>query len=249
MKIFGTQLFHRESETLWDFAQFGIVKIPQNVYYEMTTTTAVQVPQEKVTEKKTEVFLTPKGLYKMSALDDKKFFIQTDETYLKNAIEDCKKKIEILPREKKPKRGRNNELQFIEPGAIHYGREQIRSIIERLDNRRRIKEWEPVFKRYPHTTNTLLRSVLKEHKHLGFQKAEAFVPDLPREAISAMNEYNKMCQKLCNKKTNFYVIAQSKDFERVNENRDPILLAQSPFGFFWSILGAWDEEIVYLDEL
>jgi len=35
----------------------------------------------------------------------------------------------------------------------------------------------------------------------------------------------------------------------LDEKRDPILLAQSPFGFYYNILGAWEKEMVYLPEL
>ena len=70
-----------------------------------------------------------------------------------------------------------------------------------------------------------------------------------QEAIEAMKEYEGFCIELCNKKPVFYVVAQAKDFEKINKKRDPILLAQSPFGFFWQILGAYDEEMQYLSDL
>ena len=41
----------------------------------------------------------------------------------------------------------------------------------------------------------------------------------------------------------------NRDFEKQYERRDPILLAQSPFGFYYHILGAWDTEMLYLPEL
>ncbi len=44
-------------------------------------------------------------------------------------------------------------------------------------------------------------------------------------------------------------IADKKDFEKKDKRRDPILLAQSPFGHFWQILGAWDKEMLFLEEL
>ena len=41
----------------------------------------------------------------------------------------------------------------------------------------------------------------------------------------------------------------SQLFRKAYEKRDPILLAQSPFGFYWQILGAWDKEMLLLGEL
>jgi hypothetical protein len=54
---------------------------------------------------------------------------------------------------------------------------------------------------------------------------------------------------LSNKTTHFYVIADKKDFDKTPAKRDPILLAQSPFGFFWNILGAWSDEMIFLGDL
>ena len=51
------------------------------------------------------------------------------------------------------------------------------------------------------------------------------------------------------KKPVFYVIAEPDKFRKAYEKRDPILLVQSPFGFYWQILGAWDKEMILLSEL
>lgn len=91
--------------------------------------------------------------------------------------------------------------------------------------------------------------MIAAHKNLRCEKGDQFVPDFPKEAIKAMQEYSNMCIQLCKKKAVFYVVADKKDFEKVPAKRDPILLAQSPFGFFWQILGAWDDEMVYLGDL
>ena len=50
----------------------------------------------------------------------------------------------------------------------------------------------------------------------------------------------------------FYLIAEAKDFKQKKEmrqKRDPILLVQAPFGFYWQILGAWGPELRFLEEL
>ncbi len=94
-----------------------------------------------------------------------------------------------------------------------------------------------------------IAEVLENNSHLESRGAGSFVPDFPSEAIKAMKEYTDMCVSLCNKKPIFYVIADGKDFQTVNKRRDPILLAQSPFGHFWQILGAWDKEMVFLGDL
>lgn len=55
--------------------------------------------------------------------------------------------------------------------------------------------------------------------------------------------------ELCQLKPVFYVIAEESDFKEKDKKRDPILLAQSPFGVYYDILGAWDKEMLLLSEL
>jgi hypothetical protein len=64
-----------------------------------------------------------------------------------------------------------------------------------------------------------------------------------------MKKYTNNMKKLCQKKPVFYVIAEPDKFKKAYEKRDPILLVQSPFGFYWQILGAWDKEMILLSEL
>ncbi len=79
--------------------------------------------------------------------------------------------------------------------------------------------------------------------------SDIFVPEFPDDAIKIMKSYTDKMALICNKKPVFYVIAEEKDFQKKYEKRDPILLVQSPFGFYWQILGAWDKEMLLLSEL
>jgi len=86
-------------------------------------------------------------------------------------------------------------------------------------------------------------------KHLLVRKAvEIFIPDFPVEAIKTMQTYTDKVMEVCGKKPIFYVIAEDDNFKKAYGKRDPILLAQSPFGFYWYILGAWDKEMLLLSE-
>jgi hypothetical protein len=72
-----------------------------------------------------------------------------------------------------------------------------------------------------------------------------FIAEMPKEAVEVMKQYNKATGELCD----FYNIADKKDFKKSDQRCDPILLAQSPFGHVWQILGAWDEEMMFVEEL
>ena len=254
--LFGLDLFKfgKEPETqLYDFAQHGIIKATSDFY---GIADLVRVETEADLEKKRkrgrpkkkeepEILITPKGLYQMKALNDNEFAIKVDPEYIEKNIEDCELKLELMYDGKKPRRGEPQSLS----SANGYGKREIKSIIERLKNREKIDKVKNVVDKYPHTTSLLLNQVLENHKNLKFRKAEDFIPDLPVGATRSMKEYNDMCQKLCKKDTHFYIIAEQKDFERVQKRRDPILLAQSPFGFFWQVLGAWADEVKYIGDL
>jgi uncharacterized lipoprotein len=72
---------------------------------------------------------------------------------------------------------------------------------------------------------------------------------MPKEAVEVMKAYNAATGELCGKQAVFYIIADKKDFKKSDQRRDPILLAQSPFGHVWQILGAWDKEMIFVEEL
>jgi len=78
---------------------------------------------------------------------------------------------------------------------------------------------------------------------------DLFIPELPPEAIQIMKDFTDKTIELSRQKPNFSIIAEEKDFKEAEKKRDPILLAQSPFGQYYYILGAWDKEMTLLSEL
>lgn len=228
---------------MYDFAQHGLLDTPSNFSNMISTSEAAATTQKKKkTKEKPQA--TPKEIYKMSSLNANEFRINCDPEYLKKQIADARYKLGFMR-----KKDNNDPLSIYGVGGVKYGREEVESIIERLENRKKIKTCKTVLDEFPHTTSALINAVVKENRHLRCKRAEEFIPDFPREALDAMKKYEDMCAQLCNKKPIFYVIGDTSDFEKKDKRRDPILLAQSPFGFFWQILGAWDEEMIYLGDL
>lgn len=259
MKLFGKDLFtfKKEAKSMYDFAQHGMLEsrgLDFLPYQEMTTSTAMETPKrgkkKKIKKVVEPVKLSPKQVYEMKSLNNNDFKIQKDEAYLASQISDIDAKLDFLGPKPKEKKNRHGELiGSYEWGGVKYGRDELESIRERLENRRRLSDFSEVVEKYPHTSSQLIQDVLDANKHLRAQRADTFVPDFPKDAIAAMKEYETFCLDLCDKKPVFYVIADQKDFQQINKRRDPILLAQSPFGHFWQILGAWDEEMVFLGDL
>lgn len=108
------------------------------------------------------------------------------------------------------------------------------------------------FDKYQTTTCEAIDKLLDKYEHLRIGPADDFIPEMPDDALTAIAGYTKMCAQIAKFKPVYYLIAPASEFKRkaeVNKRRDPILLVQSPFGFFWQILGAWGPEMRMLEEI
>ena len=181
-----------------------------------------------------EMTLTPKGVYELKLLNQKGFKIKTDEEYVDEQIKQFTEKLDIVTLSEKD---------------ISRGVKEISSILIRLKNRKKYGKFEHFYSEYAYTVTTKIKDVIDKHSYLRFGRVEQFVADLPKEAIDEMKKYTDNTKELCDKKPIFYIIADKKDFGKTEGRKDPILLAQSPFGHFWQIIGAWDKEMLFLEEL
>lgn len=124
----------------------------------------------------------------------------------------------------------------------HYTKRELEGILERLEFRKKysgpVKDY---FSKFDTTSDEKIAKLLAKYK-LEQHTSDLFIPEFPDEAIATMTEYTKQVEKLTGKKPVFYVISEASDFKQKWDRRDPILLAQSPFGFFYDILGVWGPE-------
>jgi hypothetical protein len=104
------------------------------------------------------------------------------------------------------------------------------------------------YQRFDSTDERHIEELCKKHD-LAFKSSDIFIPEFPADAVQIMHDYAKVTYALCSKKPRFMVIANAVEFRDADGKRDPILLAQSPFGFYYYILGAWDKEMILLSEL
>ncbi len=178
--------------------------------------------------------LTPKDVYNLSMLNDKAFKLNVDPIYIDQQLSDFKDKLSMLNSEEYDMRN---------------GLDEISSIISRLENRKKYAENKEMFEEFPYTTSSKIGELVKAQTNLQLGKIAQFIADLPKEAVDVMKKYNQATSKVCGKQAVFYIIADKKDFKKSDNRRDPILLAQSPFGHVWQILGAWDKEMMFLEEL
>ena len=129
-----------------------------------------------------------------------------------------------------------------------YAKREIEALMERLENRKKYIENKTFFDNFQNTTDEKIDVLLGKYDLL-MKTSDIFVPEFPDDAIKVMKDYSDKMMEICNKRPIFYVIATEDKFRKAYEKRDPILLVQSPFGFYWQILGAWDKEMILLSEL
>lgn len=275
MNLFGKDLFKKatdkEQTTFYDFAQHGLLKGTSNHvdygdYIQMVDIEPGKPDTNKKKQPTAEELkeLTPKEVYTLGTLTIPEMKIICEEDYLAEQIDVLKDKISLLlPNQPKRVKTKNNKtfkrlgIQVADAwqitsgaelsGVYKYAYQEMQSMVLRLDNRRQFANFD--FTNWPYTTNEAIAAVLNAHTHLTAENCATMIPDLPKEAIKQINAYNKLTEALCGKRTNFYLIKEKAKKTDVERRRDPILLAQSPFGFFWQILGAWDKEVVFLEEL
>ena len=113
----------------------------------------------------------------------------------------------------------------------HYAKREVTALIERMKNRKKYKENKEFFERFPNTNDEKIGKLLEKYD-LVMKTSEIFIPEFPDDAIQVMMEYTEAMKKVCDKKPIFYVIAEPDKFRKAYEKRDPILLVQSPFGFY-----------------
>ena len=129
-----------------------------------------------------------------------------------------------------------------------YAKREVVALLERMNNRKKYNKYKTYFDKFQNTTDEKIDILLNKYD-LVMKSSDIFIPEFPDEAIITMKQYTEKFIKICGKKPVFYVIADEIKFRKAYEKRDPILLVQSPFGFYWQILGAWDEEMILLGEL
>lgn len=251
-KLFGKSLFEiksskaqmflgpamsgmQESKFLPDFYKGFEGSNPISIASFTSATMEVLPPgSKKETENQNVKRSTPKEIHELKLLHDRTFKLRVDEGYVDGQLSTFKDKLALI---------KSEEYDMAR------GVKEIGSIVVRLENRKKYPDVREFFEQFPYTTTGRIEDLVKEHDHLKIGQVAEFLADMPKEATDVMKDYNKNTDKVCGKQAVFYIIAEKKDFERTTKRRDPILLAQSPFGHFWQILGAWDKEMILVEEL
>jgi hypothetical protein len=94
------------------------------------------------------------------------------------------------------------------------------------------------------TVDSKIKDLTSKYK-LEHRSVSDFIKKMPTEAVEVMTEYTLLYGKVTAESPSFTIIAPASSFKQ----RDPILLAKSPFGQYYYILCAWDKEVEYVSDL
>jgi len=99
--------------------------------------------------------------------------------------------------------------------------------------------------RWAITTNEKIAELLKTYKlsNVGFR---SYFKSVPMEAIDELEKFMNAWKKVSNTEPDLRLIIDDGGTET---KKDPILLASSPFGKWFYVLGAWDKEVQYVDDI
>lgn len=99
--------------------------------------------------------------------------------------------------------------------------------------------------KWPATDQKLIETLCSKYKVMKVSMG-AYYRNLPMEAIDELEKFSEAFSKVSKAKPLFELIVDSGGKE---QKKDPILLARSPFGRWYYVLGAWDKEVEIVDDL
>jgi hypothetical protein len=148
--------------------------------------------------------------------------------------------------------------------------DRIKVLKEHLDDEHLVDEHKALFflknrrkyldtkKKYPidwaMTNRDAVDDLCKRYK-LQVVPLKQYYTLVPNEGIKEMSRFTKAYVAVTGDKPIFELIIKEKESvpeeqkKRVRKDRDPILVANSPFGNFMFVLGAWDDEVEFVDEI
>lgn len=108
------------------------------------------------------------------------------------------------------------------------------------------------YKKYGHlfgwkvTNQDKINELLSKYKLMQVSLS-GYARNIPNEALDEIEKFASAFEKVVDEgQPHMELIC---DFGGPEQKKDPILLAKSPFGNWWYVLGAWDKEVEYVDDL
>ena len=116
-----------------------------------------------------------------------------------------------------------------------------------LKARKYYKKYEALFN-WEITTEDLIKSLTTKYK-LSRVSFHGYSKSVPNEATMELERFGKAWEKVVDEDDYTPTLDLIIDYQGPEYKKDPILLASSPFGKWWYVLGAWDREVEIVDDI
>lgn len=113
-----------------------------------------------------------------------------------------------------------------------------------LKARQKYKKYANLF-RWSITTQEKVDELCRTYK-VQVVNFASYAKNVPNEALDELEKFANAYEKIRDDKPQLSLIT---DYQGPEHRKDPILLARSPFGRWYYILGAWDKEVEIVDDL
>ncbi|MFA5406934.1 MAG: hypothetical protein WC307_06280 [Candidatus Nanoarchaeia archaeon] len=154
------------------------------------------------------------------------------DTKLRISLANIDEKIKLL----------NKRLACMVELKVTSGKTEVLQAIKWLENRKKLRKYYKEF--IWHATNDDIIDKLCDKYKLTTGSVQSYHRVIPTEALDVIAKYTKLFKKIeLKNEPEFRLVME--DEEKI---KDPVLLARSPFGNFWFVLGAWDKEVKIMKE-
>ena len=113
-----------------------------------------------------------------------------------------------------------------------------------LEARKSFIKYKDLFK-WRVTTTQLVDKLCRKYK-MQMTSINMSYKNLPSKAFDELNKFQDAYKKVSKAIPEFVLIVDEGGPE---DKKDPILLANSPFGQWWYVIGAWDEPVAVIDSI
>jgi hypothetical protein len=138
-------------------------------------------------------------------------------------------------------------IQVLSDHVSSYDLRTEHDVIGWLEARKKYEQHKDLFS-YPTTNEESIQDLCKAYK-LKVVPVAQYSGTMPAEAIEELAKFKAICKKIRKDTPVVRLIVPDNDPKVEKRKRDPILLVSSPFGNWDYILGAWDREVLVVDEL
>lgn len=115
-----------------------------------------------------------------------------------------------------------------------------------LKARKKFAKYEKLFP-WAITTDAMIDALVKKYK-VQFVGFGSYSKSIPNEATDELEKFSSAWEKVVDDEFT-PELRLITDYKGPEHKKDPILLAESPFGGWWYVLGAWDKEVEIVDDL